>query len=258
MDDPGDPGLPLFYGPHVPRIRFEQALDRLDLGVASRDVPAEWRGALEAMTAAAALRGRPRIAALAGVARAGWPASLERTWQRLMGRALDGTGIPATHDGEPAAAFLLRGGERDRAERSLQHHLERHPRDPCAWELWAHFDPVLGAVRCGFHGGPLLDAAGELIDVAREDEVEPVARWLLCYAWFARRIDLDDVRRALDAERMLVSPPLAVPNDARAFAWYMLDAGGRRYVGQSVGVIEARARLQRISAAAFRRYLARV
>ncbi len=47
-------------------------------------------------------------------------------------------------------------------------------------------------------------------------------------------------------------------SDARAFAWHLLDAGGRRYVGQSVGVIEARKRLPQISPAAFRRYLARV
>jgi hypothetical protein len=134
----------------------------------------------------------------------------------------------------------------------------RHPRDVRAWELQALFEPVRGAARCGFHGGPLLEAAGNLIDLAREDEVEPIAPWLVSYAWFAHRIDLEEVRRALDAEGMLSRPPLPDPNDARAFAWYLLDAGGRRYVGESVGVIEARARLQRINAPAFRRYLARV
>jgi hypothetical protein len=85
-----------------------------------------------------------------------------------------------------------------------------------------------------------------------------VAPWLLSYAWFAHRVGIEEIRAALDAERMLATPPLAVPNDARAFAWYLLDAGGRRYVGKSVGVVEARERLQRISPAAFRRYLARV
>ncbi len=85
-----------------------------------------------------------------------------------------------------------------------------------------------------------------------------VQRWLLPYAWFARHIDLNEIRSALEAENLLARPPLVLPGDARAFAWYLLDAGGRRYVGESVGVIEARKRLQRISSAAFQRYHARV
>jgi hypothetical protein len=51
---------------------------------------------------------------------------------------------------------------------------------------------------------------------------------------------------------------LLVPGDAKAFAWYLLDAGGRPFGPDSVGVIEARKRLQRISPAGFQRYLARV
>ena len=132
-------------------------------------------------------------------------------------------------------------------------------RETCAgWELLVSFEPVRAAARCGFHGGPLLDAAGELIDLVSEDGLQPVERWLLNYAWFARQVHLDEIRDALDAEHMLAVAPLAVPRDARAFAWYLLDAGGQRYVGRSVGVIEARQRLQRISEVAFRRYLARV
>jgi hypothetical protein len=261
VGDGDERDLPLFHGPHIPRIRFERALERLDLGAAAQDAPEAWRsavGALAAAVEAGAGRGHARAEALARIGREQWPAVLERTWQRLMGRALDGSGIPATHGGEPAAAFLLRGGEKARARRSIERHLERHPRDAGAWELLARFDPVRGAARCGFHGGPVLDAAGDVIDLVREDEIEPVAPWLLAYAWFSRRIDLDEIRRALAAERMLSTPPLAVPNDARAFAWYLLDAGRRRYVGRSVGVVEARERLKRISAPAFRRYLARV
>ena len=76
--------------------------------------------------------------------------------------------------------------------------------------------------------------------------------------WLARQLQLDEIRDALDAENMLAVAPFVVPADARAFAWYLLDAGGQRYVGRSVGVIAARQRLQRISEAAFRRYLIRV
>jgi hypothetical protein len=253
--------LPLFHGPHIPRIRFERALERLDLRRAAEDAPVEWRAAVDELAAAAEIggrHGRAKVEALALLCRDGWPTPLERAWQRLVGRALDGTGIPGTHGGEPAAAFLLRGGEQARARGSLDRHLRRHPRDVHAWELLARFDPVRGAVRCGFHGGPLLDAAGDVIDLVREDEVEPAARWLLCYAWFAQRVGLEEIRSALEAEGMLSAPPLAVPNDATAFAWYLLDAGGQRYVGRSVGVVEARQRLKRINEPAFRRYLARI
>jgi hypothetical protein len=175
-----------------------------------------------------------------------------------MGLSLNGRGVPGTYAGELATAFLLRAGETERARASLRRHLRYHPRDPRGWELVTHFEPVRGAARCGFHGGALLDAAGDLIDLVREDGALPVERWLLPYAWFRHHIDLDEIRDALDAENLLARPPLVLPGDARAFAWYLLDAGGRRYVGESVGVIEARKRLQRISAAAFQRYLARV
>ena len=251
--------LPLFTGPHVPRIRFERALERLDLAAAVADAPAGWREAVAALAAVLEGRspGRADLDSLLRCRRADWPPALERTWQRLVGRRLDAHGIPRTLDGEPAAAFLLRGGDRKRAQESLRHHLTHYPRDARAWELMAQFEPVLGAARCAFHGGPVLDAAGHVLDLIREDEIEPPGPWLLPYAWFTRDIDLDHIRRALEAEGMLTRPPLLVPGDARIFAWYLLDAGGRPFGRDSVGVVEARERLQRISAVAFRRYLAR-
>ncbi len=254
------PDLPLFSGPHLPRIRFARALERLDLQAALADAPAEWRDAVEALAMAVG-SGRParaELPRLLACRRQGWPDGLERAWQRLVGRSLDAHGIPGSLDGEPAAAFLLRGGERERAERSIRRHLARHPRDAAAWEVLAEFDPLRGAVRCAFHGGQVLDAAGGLLDVIAEDEHERPGPWLLSYAWFARAVDLAEIRRALAAETMLIRPPLPIPGDAHAFAWYLLDAGGRPLGNDSVGVFEARERLQRISPAAFRRYLARV
>jgi len=183
--------LPLFNGPHIRQIRFERALECLDLRTAVEAAPEEWKAAVEEMAVVLEQAGRPVRA--------------------------------------------VRG-----------------------WELLAIFEPVRAAARCGFHGGPLLDTAGELIDLVCEDGLQPVEHWLLNYAWFTRQLRLDDIRDALDAEDMLAVAPFAVPGDARAFAWYLLDAGGQRYVGPSVGVIEARQRLQRISEVAFRRYLARV
>jgi hypothetical protein len=253
--------LPLFHGPHIRQIRFERALECLDLRTAVEAAPAEWKAAVEEMAAVLERAGSPVRAAVGDLVRCrrdAWPAAVERTWQRLIGLNLDARGIPGTYGGEVAAAFLLRAGEPERAHRSLQRHLHHHPRDVRGWKLLANFEPVRGAARCGFHGGALLDAAGELIDLVCEDGQQPVERWLLTYAWFAQQVSLDEIRDALAAEHMLAVAPLAVPGDARAFAWYLLDAGGERYVGRSVGVIEARQRLQRISEAAFRRYLARV
>jgi len=258
----GDSGdLPLFQGSHIPQIRFERALDRLDFRAAATDAPEPWKTAVAEMAAVlerAGSKTRIDVEALVRCRRDGWPGAIERAWQRLIGLALDGRGIPGAHGGELAAAFLLRGGERERARTSLIRHLRCHPRDVRGWELFVSFEPVRAAARCGFHGGPLLDAAGDLIDFVGEDGLRPVETWLLSYAWFGHHVDLDEIRHALDAEHMLPRPPLAVPGDARAFAWYLLDAGAQRYVGQSVGVIEARRRLQSISNAAFRRYLARV
>ncbi len=166
MTDSGSDDLPLFHGPHIPRIRFEQALDRLDLRAAMAVAPQPWQAAVEELAAVLDQAGSPaRIDAdvLARCRHDGWPASLERTWQRLMGLRLDGRGVPGSYGGELAAAFLLRAGESDRAQASVQRHLHYHPRDTRGWELLAHFEPVRGAARCGFHGGPALAAALRLV-----------------------------------------------------------------------------------------------
>jgi hypothetical protein len=255
-----DATLPLFEGAHIPRIRFENALERLDLRAALADAPPTWREVVAAMAAAVGARSATRadLDVLVRCRRADWPPVLERTWQRLVGRRLDAHGIPQTLDDQPAAAYLLRGGERERARKSIGRHLQHHPRDARGWELFAHFQPVLGAARCAFHGGPLLPAAGDLIDAVTEDGLKPVEPWLLSYGWFAHKLALGDIAQALEAEHLIRQPQLLVPGDAKAFAWYVLDAGGRPFGPDSVGVIEARKRLQRISRDAFQRYLARV
>ena len=253
--------LPLFTGQHVPRNRFLRALDRLDLQGALADAPAEWRDAVEELAAVLGSAGPARadLRRLVACRRAAWPRDLERAWQRLVGRCLDAHGIPGALDGEPAAAFLLRGGDRGQAARSIRRHLERHPRDVAGWRILTAFEPVRAAARVAFHGGPVLDEhIGPLLDLIAEDEHRQPGAWLLSYAWFARAIDLDEVGRALAAQGILSRPPLLLPGDAYAFAWYLLDAGGRRLDRESVGVVEARERLQHISRAAFGRYLARV
>lgn len=253
-----DPDLPLFTGSHIAHIRFERALEQLDLAGAVADAPAEWREAVVALRDALG----PGVASadlekLRRARRTEWPAPLERAWQRVVGRHLDSHGVPGVLDGELAAAFLLRSGERDRAAASLGRHLKYHPRDARGWELLAELEPLRAAARCAFHGGPVLDVAAEILDAIDEDEVSPAADWLLSYTWFARVIDLDEIAAALAAEGILAAPPMPLPGDGRAFAWFLLDAGGRALGSGSQGVVAARARLQRISPTAYKRYLQR-
>jgi hypothetical protein len=74
MDD-ADATLPLFEGAHIPRIRFENALERLDLRAALADAPAALREAVAAMAAAVGDKG-PAHADLDALVRcrsADWP-----------------------------------------------------------------------------------------------------------------------------------------------------------------------------------------
>ncbi|MBM4244364.1 MAG: hypothetical protein FJ148_11185 [Deltaproteobacteria bacterium] len=254
-----DDELPLFSGSHIPRIRFERALERLDLEAAIRDAPEAWRERVVALCDAVAAGGAKGVdlAALRLARCPDWPAVLERAWQRLVGRHLDGHGVPGVLDGELAAAYLFRGGERERGERSLQRHLHYHPRDVRGRQLLAEREPLRAAARCAFHGGPVLDVAWALTELIDEDQVAPAADWLLSYAWFARAVTLDEVAAALTAEGILAAPPIPMPGDGRAFAWFLLDAGGRPLGPGSTGVIRSRERLQRVSPAAYQRYLRR-
>jgi hypothetical protein len=87
--------LPLFHGPHVPAVRFRNAMEDLDLRAALSGCPAEWSGVLREMAAAQkSAGGRPDRKQLLNARRDDWPELFERTWQRLMGRALDSRGIP--------------------------------------------------------------------------------------------------------------------------------------------------------------------
>src|SRR5260370_13394714 len=127
MSGSGVDDLPLFHGPHIPRIRFEQALNSLDLHAAAAAAPHPWQAAVEALAAVLDRAGTPARIDVEALARRrcdGWPAALEETWQRLMGRSLDGRGVPGTYEGELAAAFLLRAGEHARARDSLLRHLQ--------------------------------------------------------------------------------------------------------------------------------------
>ena len=87
--------LPLFSGAHVPAVRFARALDELRLMDAMEDCPPPWREGLGAMIEATELAGRHDLARLLAARIPGWPEELERTWQRLVGRRLDGRGIPS-------------------------------------------------------------------------------------------------------------------------------------------------------------------
>jgi hypothetical protein len=251
MDD--DLTLSLFDGSHIPRLRFERALAGLDLEAALADAPAACRAPLLEMRAALGQRSIADgdLDALVRCRRKNWPAEIERTWQRLVGLRLAASSVPGTLDGEPAGAFLRRGGDHDAARQALERHLRTSPRDVGVWEVLAAYDPIRSAARCAFHGGPVLEQlVGTLLDAIEEDELQPAAPWLLVFAWFDHQLALPDLAAALEAEG-LNEAPAPTAGDARAFAWHVVQAGA----GTST---DTRRVLKQISPAAFRRYLARI
>lgn len=252
--------MDLFTGPHVRSVRFSRALDELDLEAAYHDAPDEWAEAVGRLRAAVGA-GRTNLRRLVAARAPGWPEEIERAWQRLVGRSLDGHGFPSSHDGEPAAAFLLRGGERDRALTSIKRHLQQHPREAAAWLILAAMEPARGACRAGFLGAEeavlrRFDAVDALFEAAEADEHARPERWLLVYAALAGRLPIADVVEAVEAEK-LVGRPLGVPGDPVAFAVFLVEAEGLRASDPKLGVdaIEARRRLRKVSAPAFERYL---
>jgi len=258
----GEVQVPLFSGPHVPEIRCHAALGRLDLSTALDDAPEAWREPLSAMNAALACRG-PHLGAVARLVAChgpAWPAEVEQTWQRLVGRCLDHSSQPRSLDGEPAAAFLLRGGEKDAAHESVKRHLDSHPADASAWRVLAQIVPLPAAARCAFHGGPVLPPLDDLLDLAEEDAVTPMPRWMLSYAFIADLVPRTVLEAALCAEGRFDATPLPMPGDATAFAWYLVAEEERRAspMPGDVSPVAARRALQRISAPTFRRYLGRL
>lgn len=254
--------MSLFFGDHVPRVRFEQALERLDLDAAVQDCPGPWYAALDKMIAAGASKDPARIDLdrLLAARESGWPATLERAWQRLVGRRLDARRIPAIHDGQFAADFLRRGGELDQAAASMLRYLEEHPRDAPGWTALARIQPLPAAARAAFHGGnPPLAGLDRVVEALAEDEQPTDGPWLLPYAWLVGLVATTDLAVALDAERC-VERPIPMPGSAAVFTFYLVEAEGvrRDAVGVPSTVIEARRRLKTVSPVAFRRYLARV
>lgn len=253
--------LDLFSGPHVPRVRFERALKVLDFQRAVADAPPEWRDAVQALADAWGHERTPdALEALVRARREGWADAVEEAWQQAVGICLDQTGIPRVLNGEPAAAYLLRGGAEDRARTSIRRHLRAHPRDEKGWRIQARFEPVLAAVRCAFHGGPLLPGAEFAVDLVEEDDQTPVRQWLLSYGWFLGAIGLTDFEEALEVEGLLKGSPLPIAGDGRAFAFYLLAAERirRGLIVPDRNTVDNRRLMRQISPAAFRRYLHRV
>ena len=249
--------LALFQGTPDTRSRLERALAALNLQAALADAPPDWLRPLKDM--AWALEGHSPGSVdperLAHIHQPGWPAPLEHTWQRLMGRALDGHGIPGVFHGEPAAAFLLRGGEEVRAEASIRRHLFHHPRDTHAWCVLAHFEPAWGAARCAWHGGPLLDGAARAAAAVRADGLSPPGDWLLVYAWFIGDLSMEQVRETLACEGSDEQARLPLAGQGRTFTTYVVQAEALRAAGgDPSSLLEA---LERISPPAARRYARR-
>ncbi len=249
--------LPLFQGPHLAAVRFQQALARLDLEAAVRDSPEALRESIQGLRLALR-RGSvaSRLSALLAARQPDWPPELDEAWNRLVGQRLDGT-RPELLDGQPAAVYLLRGGDEQGAHESIGRHLAHRPTDAAAWSFAARWLGEVALVRAAFHGGPVPPELRPLADQVEEDEQSPVGRWLLPYAFLAGKLDTDEVKDALDAER--ISQPLPLAGDGAAFAWYLVELFHERKSGGAGGPreIEARRRLQKISAPTLRRLIGR-
>jgi hypothetical protein len=252
--------LNLFHGRHIAEQRCQEALDRLDFTAALSDAPADWEPALSAIHAAVASRAaRPKDAQkLLSCHDPSWPVWIERAWQRLMGRALDSGRNGETASGEPAAAYLLRGGEVEAAEISVGRFLSRHPCHAVGWRILARIRPMPASARLAFHGGEVLPPLSDLAELAEEDEMLPVPRWLLSYAFIAERLARSELEDALRAEGLFDQPPLPIPGDAVAFAWYLVAEEQTRTSPMPGGIspVAARRALKRISPLVFRRFIA--
>ncbi|MBN1336039.1 MAG: tetratricopeptide repeat protein [Deltaproteobacteria bacterium] len=249
------PQLPLFDGGDLASTRFSEALRALDLAAATALAPPAWRPVVETWARALGVPGHPDLPALHTARPPDHPA-LVVAWNRLLGRALDSHGIPGVLGDEVAAAFLLRGGETDRARASLARHLRFHPDDPRAWALMVRFEGLPAAVRCGFHGGPLVDEVGDLVEVITADGLENPRAWLPAYAWLNGLVDLEAVKAALNAERPHRQATLPLPGDGRAFAADLVRAECTRLKGEDDP--EVLSRMEAAGPAAFRRYRLRI
>ncbi len=256
------PDLPLFSGPHVPRVRYERALDRLDLDAALADCAPELTPLLTALADATRNRTPARfdLDSLLATQCADWPDEVERVWQRLVGLRLDAKRPPGTLYGEPAAAFLQRGGDAVRARASLTRHLGAQPADALAWALAVDSEGARAQVREAFHGGPITRVPRVIVDAAEVDGNALNGGWVLAYAWLTRLVNTGEIAAALDAAGKRLSRPLPLQGDGTAFAFYIVETEQLRDQDVNLGpaLVDGRSRLQRISPAAFARFLGRV
>jgi hypothetical protein len=202
-----------------------------------------------------ALSAAKEVPAIVAARVEGWPEPVDRAWHRLLGRALDRHGIPGVLDGEPAATWLLRGGERERARRSLARHLLHHPADPVAWRVAVTFEGLPAAARCAFHGGPVLPELDPVAEPLEEDEQEDIAAWGLAYAWLLGQVGTPLLAEAVSAARL--ERPLPIAGDGRGFTYLLVETEHEGPGPPSPQVVEARRRLRVISPRAFQRYLDR-
>lgn len=256
----------LFFGAHVPQVRFDQALARLDLEFALDNCVGPWDEALSEMIAAGCTKDPAKIdlARLVAARVDGWTEPLETAWQRLVGERLDSRKIPGVHEGQFAADFLRRGGEVKQAAASARRSVAAAPGDGHAWVALAHIDPHPAAARAAFHGIQLQNAhpplAGleRILDALEEDELPTEGPWLLPYAWLVGLATTEDLASALAAEHIL-ERPIPMSGNATAFAFCLVEVEAFRQgtTGLSGTEVDARRRLKIVSEPAFRRYLAR-
>jgi len=251
--------LDLFNGPHIPRVRFEQALEALDFPTALLNAPEDDYDSVAELSLAVLPHGphRADLELLSRAFRPDWSDALDRAWHRVVGLRLTHTDKPGTFNGKPAGYYLLRGGLIEEARRALFRHVHAFPRDTQAWALLAGFAPLLAAVRCAFHGGPVLTELEDIVEYVQHDELEPLKSWVLPYAYLFGGLTLGELGDALAAEGLTDADALPASDPGRRFAFWLRAAEERRMTEPENIPITIRRRLRDISGRAFRRYLNR-
>jgi len=232
------------------------ALDGDDLTAALPLAPKAWLASLTLLWRAQHAR-TPKSAAKMLLSIGQLPPLLRPVWHRLLGRALATDAPTATLAGLPAGWYLLQGGDSAGARAALQAHLQRLPCDAEAWRIQAMLGDVQAAIRCGFHGGPILPELHDLSKVATDCEL-PAGPWLVALGWLDARLTAAQLQDAVQAIGLWRTPPLPEPDDGFGFTAWLAVAEETRTREVDPVHVRARKALQTIHAPMFARFLVRL
>jgi len=237
-------------------VAFRRALDGDDLTAALPLAPKAWLPSLTLLWRAQHAR-TPKSAAKMLLSLGELPPLLQPVWHRLLGRALATGAQSATHAGLPAGWYLLQGGDSAGARAALQAYVQHLPCDAEAWRIHAMLGDVQAAIRCGFHGGPILPELHELSQLAVDCDPPP-GPGLVALGWLDERLTTAQLQDAVQAIGLWRTPPLPEPDDGFGFTAWLAVAEETRTREVDPVHVRARKALQTIHAPMFARFLGRL